>query len=72
MQIRSRVQHVRRDCLRGWLCQRRGKEIQIMRVITIRRIATLEEVAAMATFLAGPQGGYITGGVIDIAGGLSI
>ena len=38
----------------------------------IRRIATLEEVAAMVTFLAGPQGGYITGGVIDIAGGLSI
>ena len=38
----------------------------------IRRIATLEEVAAMVTYLAGPQGGYITGGVIDIAGGLSI
>lgn len=38
----------------------------------IRRIATLEEVSAMACFLAGPNGGYITGGVIDIAGGLSI
>lgn len=44
----------------------------LMDLHPIRRIATLEEVAAMATFLAGPQGGYITGGVIDIAGGLSI
>ncbi|MDT3641315.1 SDR family oxidoreductase, partial [Cronobacter sakazakii] len=44
----------------------------LMDLHTIRRIATLEEVAAMASFLAGPQGGYITGGVIDIAGGLSI
>lgn len=38
----------------------------------IRRIATLEEVSAMVCFLAGPNGGYITGGVIDVAGGLSI
>ena len=38
----------------------------------IRRIATLEEVAALVCFLAGPNGGYITGGVIDVAGGLSI
>lgn len=37
----------------------------------IRRIATLEEVAAMVRYLAGPQGGYITGGIMDIAGGLS-
>ena len=38
----------------------------------IRRIATLEEVAALVTFLAGPNGGYITGGVIDVAGGVGI
>jgi 3-oxoacyl-[acyl-carrier protein] reductase len=38
----------------------------------IRRIASLEEVAALVCFLAGPNGAYITGGVIDIAGGLSI
>lgn len=37
----------------------------------IRRIATLEEVAALACFLAGPHGGYITGEVISVAGGLS-
>lgn len=38
----------------------------------IRRIAKLEEVAALVGFLAGPDGGYITGGVIDVAGGLGI
>jgi NAD(P)-dependent dehydrogenase (short-subunit alcohol dehydrogenase family) len=38
----------------------------------IRRIATLEEVSALVCFLAGPNGGYITGGVIDVAGGLGI
>lgn len=44
----------------------------LMDLHTIRRIATLEEVSALACFLAGPNGGYITGGVIDVAGGLSI
>ena len=38
----------------------------------IRRIATVEEVAAVVTFLAGPSAGYMTGGVIDVAGGLGI
>lgn len=38
----------------------------------IRRIATLAEVAALVLFLAGPDGGYITGGVIDVAGGAGI
>jgi 3-oxoacyl-[acyl-carrier protein] reductase len=36
----------------------------------IRRIATLEEVSAVVCFLAGPHAGYITGGVVDVAGGL--
>jgi len=36
----------------------------------IRRIATLQEVAALVCFLAGPDAGYITGGVLDVAGGL--
>jgi NAD(P)-dependent dehydrogenase (short-subunit alcohol dehydrogenase family) len=36
----------------------------------IRRIATLEEVSALVCFVAGPNAGYMTGGVIDIAGGL--
>lgn len=38
----------------------------------IRRIATLEEVSAMVAFLAGPNGGYMTGATIDMAGGLAI
>jgi len=29
-------------------------------------------VAALVNFLAGPDGGYITGGVIDVAGGLGL
>lgn len=43
-----------------------------MNLHTIRRIATLEEVSALITHLAGPNGGYITGSVIDVAGGLAI
>ncbi len=38
----------------------------------IRRIATLEEVAGLASFLAGPQGGYITGEVISVSGGIGV
>lgn len=36
----------------------------------IRRIATVEEVSSLVSFLAGPKSGYMTGSVIDIAGGL--
>lgn len=38
----------------------------------IRRIATLEEVAATVCFLAGPNGGYITGSAMDLAGGMGV
>jgi len=44
----------------------------IMDLHPIRRIATLEEVSALVSFLAGPHGGYMTGATLDIAGGLSI
>jgi NAD(P)-dependent dehydrogenase (short-subunit alcohol dehydrogenase family) len=44
----------------------------LMNLHVIRRIATLEEVSAVACFLAGPNGGYMTGGVIDVSGGLGI
>lgn len=37
----------------------------------IRRIATLDEVAGLVCFLAGPHGGYITGDVLTVAGGLN-
>jgi len=38
----------------------------------IRRFATLEEVAEVTCFLAGPHAGYITGETINVAGGLGI
>lgn len=40
--------------------------------VPIRRIASLDEVAALVGFLAGPHGGYISGAVIDIAGGVGV
>ena len=36
----------------------------------IRRIATLEEVAEIVCFLAGPYAGYISGETVNVAGGL--
>jgi NAD(P)-dependent dehydrogenase (short-subunit alcohol dehydrogenase family) len=44
----------------------------MMDLHAIRRIATVEEVAATVCFLAGPHGEYISGGVLDIAGGYQI
>jgi 3-oxoacyl-[acyl-carrier protein] reductase len=44
----------------------------IMDLHAIRRIATLEEVSAIVGFLAGPNAGYITGGVVDVAGGFQV
>lgn len=44
----------------------------IMDLHAIRRIATVEEVAAAVCFLAGPDAGYITGGVLDVSGGYQI
>ncbi|MGV6874054.1 SDR family NAD(P)-dependent oxidoreductase [Pseudochelatococcus sp. B33] len=44
----------------------------IMDLHAIRRIATLEEVAAAVCFLAGPNADYISGSVLDVAGGIQI
>ncbi len=44
----------------------------VMDLHPIRRIATLEEVSALVCFLVGPNGGYITGDVINVAGGLQV
>jgi 3-oxoacyl-[acyl-carrier protein] reductase len=38
----------------------------------VRRIGQVDEVAALVSFLAGADAGYITGGTHDIAGGLGI
>lgn len=47
-----------------------GPPAALMDQHPIRRIATLEEVAALVGFLAGPQAGYMTGSSFDVAGGL--
>ena len=44
----------------------------MMDLHAIRRIATVDEVAAAVCFLAGPDTGYITGSVLDVSGGYQI
>ncbi len=48
-----------------------GPEVseRIVRGIPLRRIGTAEEVARVICFLAGPDGGYITGKVLQVDGG---
>lgn len=41
----------------------------LMETHALRRLATVEEVAACIVFLAGPAAGYITGAVLDVSGG---
>jgi 3-oxoacyl-[acyl-carrier protein] reductase len=49
-----------------------GVPEELLNLHPIRRIATLEEVSALIAHLVGPNGGYMTGGVIDVAGGAAI
>lgn len=44
----------------------------VMDLHAIRRIATLEEVAATVCFLTGPNADYLSGTVLDVAGGFQI
>jgi NAD(P)-dependent dehydrogenase (short-subunit alcohol dehydrogenase family) len=48
-----------------------GPEVsaRIVRAIPLQRIGTPEEVARVICFLAGPDGGYITGKVLQVDGG---
>lgn len=41
----------------------------VMDAHPIRRVATVEEVAAATVFLAGPDAGYIAGSIVDVSGG---
>jgi 3-oxoacyl-[acyl-carrier protein] reductase len=40
--------------------------------VPLNRMATPEEIAGVVAFLAGPEGGYITGAVIPVDGGLGM
>lgn len=42
----------------------------IAELVPVKRAGTADEVAALASFLAGPEAGYITGQVISINGGM--
>ncbi|MFV3074920.1 SDR family NAD(P)-dependent oxidoreductase [Niveispirillum fermenti] len=44
----------------------------MMDLHAIRRIANVQEVAAAVCFLAGPDAGYISGGILDVSGGYQI
>jgi NAD(P)-dependent dehydrogenase (short-subunit alcohol dehydrogenase family) len=44
----------------------------LMDTYPIRRIATLEEVAAAVSYLVGPTAGYTAGTVIDVSGGVLV
>jgi 3-oxoacyl-[acyl-carrier protein] reductase len=42
----------------------------VLHMHSIRRIATLNEVAGSVIHLAGPDAGYIMGSIIDVSGGV--
>jgi len=46
------------------------KRVALLRDIPVGRFCEPEEVAALIAFLCGPHGGFITGEIIDINGGL--
>ncbi|HEY2172632.1 MAG TPA: 3-oxoacyl-ACP reductase FabG [Mycobacteriales bacterium] len=48
------------------------RRTQILGEIPMARYATLEEVAGVVTFLAGDAGGYITGAVLPVDGGIGM
>lgn len=48
------------------------RRTEILEQVPLKRMATPEEVASVATFLASDQAGYITGAVIPVDGGLGM
>ena len=44
----------------------------VTRMISLRRYAQPEEIAGVINFLASPAGGYITGQLIPVDGGMTI
>lgn len=45
---------------------------ELTSAVPLQRMATPEEIAGVVAFLAGPDGGYITGAVIPVDGGLGM
>lgn len=45
---------------------------ELVEAVPLARMATPDEVAGVVAFLAGPDGGYITGAVIPVDGGLGM
>ena len=45
---------------------------ELTEAVPLNRMATPEEIAGVVAFLAGPDGGYITGAVIPVDGGLGM
>jgi 3-oxoacyl-[acyl-carrier protein] reductase len=48
------------------------RKAQIIGAVPLGRYAAADEVAGAVAFLAGPDGGYVTGAVIPVDGGLGM
>lgn len=58
------------DIMGGTLTEERKREMTVG--MPVGRVGTVEEVAALLTFLCGPDAGYITAATYDINGGLQV
>jgi 3-oxoacyl-[acyl-carrier protein] reductase len=50
----------------------KARQAEILEQVPLKRMATPEEVAAVVTFMASEQAGYITGAVVPVDGGLGM
>ena len=48
------------------------KRVQLIDQIPLKRLGTVDDIAAAVCFLAGPGGGYITGSTIHVNGGMQM